>query len=141
METDLLSRLNDSERKMDNPNLRPKDAATLLILKRQKFDNYQVLMGRRHLKHKFMPGKFVFPGGRVDPSDSRVPVITEYNPLILEKLTFKMKQPNSIARARALAIASIRETYEEAGIFIGNKTGKIGKLIRHLNHFQIEVFN
>ena len=124
METDLLSRLNASERKMDNPNLRPKDAATLLILKRQKSDNYQVLMGRRHRKHKFMPGKFVFPGGRVDPGDSRVPVITGYNPLILEKLTFKMKQPNSITRARALAIASIRETYEEAGIFIGNKTGK-----------------
>ena len=123
METDLLSRLNATERRMDNPNLRPKDAATLLILKKHKSNNYHVLMGRRHLKHKFMPGKFVFPGGRVDPSDSRVPVISQYNQFVLRKIMHKMKNPISVARARALAIASVRETYEEAGIFIGKKTG------------------
>jgi len=32
----------------------------------------RVLMGQRHANHKFMPNKFVFPGGRVDPADSRI---------------------------------------------------------------------
>ena len=123
METDLLSRLNAIERRMDNPNVRPKDAATLLILRKIKSNKYSVLMGRRSLKHRFMPGKFVFPGGRVDPDDSRVPIIGQYHPVIKEKLMYKMKQPKSEARARALSIASIRETFEESGIFIGKKTG------------------
>ena len=123
MELDLLSRLNATERRMDNPNVRPKDAATLLILKKIKPNSYSVLMGRRNLKHKFMPGKFVFPGGRVDPNDSRVPIIGYYNPIIEEKLMYQMKKPKSVTRARALSIAAIRETYEEAGIFVGKKTG------------------
>ena len=123
MEIDLLSRLNAIERRMDNPNVRPKDAATLLILKKVKFNKYSVLMGRRNLKHKFMPGKFVFPGGRVDPNDSRVPIIGQYNPLIAKKLMYKMKVPKSTTRACAFSIAAIRETFEEAGIIIGKKTG------------------
>ncbi len=123
METDLLSRLNATERRMDHPNVRPKDAATLLILKKTKSNSYTVLMGRRSLNHRFMPGKFVFPGGRVDPEDSRVPIIGQYHPLIADKLMYKMKTIKTATRARALSIASIRETFEEAGIFIGKKTG------------------
>ena len=53
--------------------LRPRDAATLILLDR-KDKEVLVLMGRRHAGHTFMPGKFVFPGGRTDPSDSRIPV-------------------------------------------------------------------
>ena len=26
-------------------------------------------MGKRHDRHVFLPGKFVFPGGRVEPAD------------------------------------------------------------------------
>lgn len=46
--------------------LRPKDASTLLILDRKQDGSLHLLMGKRHMAHKFMPGKFVFPGGRVD---------------------------------------------------------------------------
>ena len=51
--------------------LRPRDAATLMLLDRRG-DEIRVLMGKRHAKHVFMPGKFVFPGGRTDPDDSRI---------------------------------------------------------------------
>ena len=57
--------------------LRPRDAATLILLSRDGGEP-RVLLGRRHRKHAFMPGKFVFRGGRRDPSDGRVPVA---NPL------------------------------------------------------------
>jgi hypothetical protein len=53
--------------------MRPRDAATLLLLDRAG-GTVKVLMGRRHQRHAFMPGKFVFPGGRTDPADSRIAV-------------------------------------------------------------------
>ena len=64
----LVRRLSEAERYMDNPNLRPKDAATLLVLDRRDDGNHRVLMGRRHMRHRFMPGMFVFPGGRGGPA-------------------------------------------------------------------------
>mgnify|MGYP000866471307 CR=1 FL=1 len=45
--------------------LRPKDAATLILIDRSA-ETPKVLVGKRHDKVVFQPGKFVFPGGRVD---------------------------------------------------------------------------
>src|SRR5690242_14933301 len=56
-----------------HPYYRPKDAATLILVDRSG-SMPRVLVGRRHDRVVFMPGKFVFPGGRVDKSDYRVPV-------------------------------------------------------------------
>lgn len=123
MSDDMVVRLSSAERRMDFPNLRPKDAATLLILDRQRNGDIKVLMGRRHERHKFMPGMFVFPGGRVDPQDSRVPVAGSYHPQVAAKLAHEMKGPRSEARQRAFGVAAIRETYEEAGVFVARKAG------------------
>ncbi|PTW61468.1 NUDIX domain-containing protein [Breoghania corrubedonensis] len=121
--TNLVERLSTAERRMDYENVRPRDAATLLILDRTAGGEPQVLMGRRHTRHKFMPGKFVFPGGRVDPTDSRVPLAGDYEEPVKSKLMQAMKHRKGEARARAFAVAAIRETYEEAGVFIGRKDG------------------
>ncbi len=99
--------------------LRPRDAATLILLDRSG-DSIRVLMGRRHHKHAFMPGKFVFPGGRTDPADSRVPTMSELHSDETAKLTGSLR-PVSTARARAIAMSAIRETYEEAGLLIGTR--------------------
>jgi 8-oxo-dGTP pyrophosphatase MutT (NUDIX family) len=96
--------------------LRPRDAATLILLDRQAGD-IRVLMGRRHVRHAFMPGKFVFPGGRTDPEDSRIQVIEDLHPDEQAKLAAPVR--TSAARARAIALSAIRETYEEAGLLIG----------------------
>lgn len=97
--------------------LRPRDAATLILLDR-KGPDLLVLMGRRHMKHAFMPGKFVFPGGRTDPADSRISVADELHPAEADKLRAGIGRV-SVARARAIALSAIRETYEEAGLLIG----------------------
>ena len=94
---------------------RPRDAATLILLER-KGDETRVLMGRRHMRHAFMPGKFVFPGGRTDPADSRIPVATGLHPAIETKIASGRTSPT---RARAIALSAVRETYEEAGLLIG----------------------
>ena len=97
--------------------LRPRDAATLILLHRAGND-FRVLMGRRHMKHAFMPGKFVFPGGRTDPNDSRIPVDEGLHPAEERKLIGSGARA-SATRARAIALSALRETYEEAGFLIG----------------------
>ena len=98
--------------------MRPRDAATLMLLDRSGGD-FKVLMGRRHARHAFMPGKFVFPGGRTDPADARIAVAADLHPEVWLKLTAGNRL--TPARARAIALSAIRETYEEAGLLIGAK--------------------
>lgn len=114
----IIVRLNAAETDTDLPNRRPKDAATLLVLE-GRGPEASVLMGRRRRDLAFMPGMFVFPGGRVDPADSRVPIAADYRPSVAHRLMTDMKGPRTTARARAFAVAAIRETYEEAGLLVG----------------------
>lgn len=114
-----LDRLEAKEMAKSAAPLRPRDAATLILLDR-KGNDVLVLMGRRHMKHAFMPGKFVFPGGRTDPADSRIAVADELHPDEAEKLRAGTGRV-SVARARAIALSAIRETYEEAGLLIGRR--------------------
>ncbi len=106
------------------PTLRPRDAATLLLLRRDE-GKVQVLSGRRSDRHKFMPGVYVFPGGRRDPTDSRILVSGSLAETIALKLAYKSGARMTPARMRALAVAAIRETYEEAGLAIGLPHGKL----------------
>lgn len=100
--------------------LRPKDAATLILVKRDG-GMPRVLMGRRHHGMAFMAGKFVFPGGRVDPGDQRVRIPGDLRPDVLAKLSVGITP----ARARGLALAAVRETFEETGIILGERSKEI----------------
>jgi 8-oxo-dGTP pyrophosphatase MutT (NUDIX family) len=73
----------------------------------------EVLMGHRRTRDAWS-NLYVFPGGRVDRADHRVPAATELRPEVLARLG----QGATPARARALAIAAIRETFEETGVRI-----------------------
>lgn len=101
----------------DGP-LRPRDAGTLILLDRRNGVPF-VLIGRRRRGHAFMPGKFVFPGGRTDPSDGRIRTGDALDARELEKLTSGPGRKASAIRARAIALSAVRETYEEAGYLIG----------------------
>ena len=65
---DRAERLTRSMRDQSFPNLKPRDSATLILVDRSS-DVPKVLLGRRHQRHRFLPGKFVFPGGRIEPAD------------------------------------------------------------------------
>ncbi len=97
--------------------LRPRDAATLMLVEHRGGVPH-VLIGRRHRNHAFMPGKFVFPGGRTDPADARIPVAEGLHPTDEAKLIARGRRKTP-ARARAIALSALRETYEEAGLMIG----------------------
>jgi 8-oxo-dGTP pyrophosphatase MutT (NUDIX family) len=117
--TDIAERLTRVERDQTSPNLRPRDAATLILIDRSGAVP-KVLMGRRHHGHKFMPGKFVFPGGRVESYDGRMPAAGQLAPEHEARL-LRSVQRGSAAKARAFALAAIRETCEETGLLLGNK--------------------
>jgi 8-oxo-dGTP pyrophosphatase MutT (NUDIX family) len=103
-----------------HPYTKPKDAATLIVVDRSA-SIPKVLVGKRHDKVVFMPGKFVFPGGRVDKSDNRIPVAAPMPPELEANLLKDRPQINA-ARAKALVIAAIREACEETGLCLGRKS-------------------
>jgi 8-oxo-dGTP pyrophosphatase MutT (NUDIX family) len=98
--------------------LRPRDAATLIVVDSSSGEP-RVLLGRRRADMVFMPGRYVFPGGRVDAGDRHVAIEDDLDAGNLKKLMVAMKGHASPARARALALAAVRETFEEAGLLIG----------------------
>src|SRR5579871_2288178 len=104
------------------PNVRPRDAATMIIIDRAA-PSPQVLLGRRHASHKFMPGKFVFPGGRVEALDRRMTSASGIAPQVEARLQQHVRRP-SAQKARGLMLAAIRETFEETGILLGAKNGQ-----------------
>jgi 8-oxo-dGTP pyrophosphatase MutT (NUDIX family) len=116
-------RLTAAERERTSANVRPRDAATLIIIDRSG-SAPKVLLGKRHHAHKFMPGKFVFPGGRLEPNDRLMPVATPLNPFTEQYLMRNVKRP-STARAKAFALAAIRETFEETGLILGAPLGGV----------------
>jgi 8-oxo-dGTP pyrophosphatase MutT (NUDIX family) len=97
----------------DQKVVRPKDAATLIIVRRDA-EKPRLLMGRRNEGHNFMPGKWVFPGGRIDRSDFRAPYCDDLRP----EVAARVEQTAPPARARALALAAVRETFEEVGLLL-----------------------
>src|SRR5262245_34063170 len=113
----FVKRMNEVERDLSSPYVRPKDAATLILVDRAGRVP-KVLLGKRHHGHKFMPGKFVFPGGRVDPADRRMPVARPRDPATQAHLMKRLQRP-SAEKARAFALAAIRETFEETGLLLG----------------------
>ncbi len=102
--------------------LRPKDAATLIIVDRAGPEP-RILMGRRRADLVFMPNMYVFPGGRVDAADRTAPAADDLDPDVEARLLIAMKGRVSARRARGLAMAAIREAFEETGVVIGAPAG------------------
>lgn len=98
--------------------VRPRDAASLIVW-RIGPSGPEVLMGKRHSRHRFMPDVMVFPGGRVDPDDHRQPSVSE-----LGATTRRMLERRATpSRARAIGIAAVRELFEETGLMLGQREG------------------
>ncbi|WP_199553682.1 NUDIX hydrolase [Sandaracinobacteroides hominis] len=107
------------------PAPRPRDAATLILVRR---DSAQpaILMGRRSGGHDFMPGKWVFPGGRIDRADYRAAALSELRAEVAEELaaTARLSRQDGARLARALAQTAVRETFEETGLIFGHRSGE-----------------
>jgi 8-oxo-dGTP pyrophosphatase MutT (NUDIX family) len=93
--------------------VRPRDAASIVLI-RGDADRPEVLMGRRRKRASFLPNIYVFPGGRVDLHDRAVPPGIALPHELKRRLTKRTTQTH----AASLAIAALRETYEETGYLL-----------------------
>ncbi len=89
-----------------------RDAATIIVL-RDKASNPSVLMGQRGKSAAFMPGKFVFPGGAIDPVDAIVPVGD-----VSQQCSSGLADQSPLPPQQIIA-AAVRELWEETGQILG----------------------
>jgi 8-oxo-dGTP pyrophosphatase MutT (NUDIX family) len=97
----------DTPRRDASRPVRPRRAASLVLLRRDgDRDGAEVLLGRRPRGARFMPGRFVFPGGGVLPCDAH-------------SWHGEVAPAEGDRAERIAARAALRETYEETGMVIG----------------------
>ncbi len=72
-------------------------------------------MGRRRPDVVFLPDKYVFPGGRLEAADAAIATRGEVPSGEAARLGTGIKGVRRAALARALAVAAVRETFEETG--------------------------
>ena len=87
------------------------DAATVVLL--DGTVDFRVLLLRRSGTSGFLANAYVFPGGRVDPSDASAGTRGDLNALLA-------RMPSGTTRADATArlAAAARETFEESGMLL-----------------------
>ncbi len=113
---------------MSIPDVRP---ATTVLLLREGEQGVEVFLVKRHGKSRFMPGAWVFPGGRVDDEDHLMPEsMVSGGEHTAARLGLSEKE------ATGFLVAGVRETYEEAGIWLGK--GELPDELRHpLNNGEV----
>src|SRR5471030_1504600 len=92
--TEWADRMTHQERDQSFPDSEPRDAATLMLIDRSG-PKPKVLLGRRHHAHKFMPGKFVFPGGRIEALDRTMAAVSELHAGAQQKLLERVSNPSA----------------------------------------------
>src|SRR5271169_1272903 len=97
MSTDLTARLAEflaiGDKTQNLPGVPIRDAAAMLVVDRSAAIA-KVLFGRRHRGHKFMPGQFVFPGGRVERADRRMHPATPLDRRVEARLMKELRHPS-----------------------------------------------
>lgn len=98
----------------------PRPAATIVLL-RDGEGGMEVLLMRRSRRAGFVPGAYVFPGGRVDGSDATPEAMELLADLTPEAASGRLGLPDADPPAIAYYLAALREAFEETGILVGER--------------------
>ena len=98
----------------------PRDAASLVIVDAAP-GTLRVLLGKRRPTQIFAPGKYVFPGGSLDPADDEFAAAHRLADHDRFALGDELERGSAQRSPEAFALAAIRETFEETGLVIGSK--------------------
>ena len=102
------------------------EAATV-ILTREKAGRLQIYLLQRSTKSGFMAGNYVFPGGTLDSQDRDVLLFSSHSDLDLTTLADRLGGDLAADKALVFCVAAIRETLEEAGVFLAHKKENFSK--------------
>ena len=97
---------------------RPRDAATVVILRDHPERGLQVFMLRRAASMSFAAGAYVFPGGSVDPRDGDRTIGWAGPDPAAWGVAFGAGE----TLAGELVCAAVRETFEESGVLLAGQT-------------------
>ena len=106
----------------------PKNASTVILLRDQKPEGFEVFLLKRHEKSSFMGGNFVYPGGRVDRDDGSLEICSFSKGITREGAQKILGGVLSPEESFAYWIAGIRELFEEAGVLLAY--AQKGKLLQ-----------
>ena len=87
-----------------------RDASTVVLLR--DVGALETYLMRRAATMAFAAGMYVFPGGRIDQSDSDLPMVWAGQQINAHRMTATERQ------ARALLVGAVREVFEETGVLL-----------------------
>lgn len=97
----------------------PRPAATIVLL-RDGDAGPEVLLLRRSRTAGFVPGAYVFPGGRVDAADADAELVARLDGLSVDFAARRLSLDDDPDTAIAYYLAALREAFEETGILVGH---------------------
>lgn len=106
---------------LENPPAEPvptRPAATVVLL-REIGAGSEVLLLRRARSSGFVPGAWVFPGGRVDAEDADPRLLERTEGLDAGEAARRLGLADAVPPAIAYYMASVREAFEETGLWPG----------------------
>ncbi len=114
----LPDRFAESVRHPPQVPARARPAATIVLM-RDGDAGPEVLLLRRARHAGFVPGAYVFPGGRVDARDAGQEVVAHLDGLDAAAAAERLELPDADPPALAYYLAALREAFEETGILVG----------------------
>jgi len=110
-------------RQVENPPAEPAEprpAATIVLL-RDGPEGLEVLLMRRNRDAGFVPGAYVFPGGRVDAVDAEPGLVARLEGLAPAEAAARLGLEDAVPPAIAYYLAAVREAFEETGILVARR--------------------
>src|SRR5687768_5911861 len=114
------------------PPAQPRDASTVVLLRDGAASGgkgLEVYLVKRSRMVDFMAGAHVFPGGRLDKTDSSASACALLS-AGMAALRERLGEPLADTHAAGLFVAAVRETFEEAGLLLGqlrSEERRVGK--------------
>ena len=121
-------------KRVNSPNALP---AATVILVRENQAELQVYLLKRHAKSGFMAGNYVFAGGILDPEDREFTVWKDHVDLDPADLSSRLGGGLRAEEILAFGVAAIRETLEEAGVFLAQCDVELEANLNHARRLRL----
>jgi 8-oxo-dGTP pyrophosphatase MutT (NUDIX family) len=124
---------------MQNKRVNPPRAlpAATVILVREYQAELQVYLLKRHAESGFMAGNYVFAGGTLDPEDRELTVWKDHVDLDPADLASRLGGDLSEGEILAYGVAAIRETLEEAGVFLASQANRRAENLKRIGNLRV----